>query len=155
MVLGDVERFKVVVVELDFRAFSDREAQADKDLLELVEHDIERVFLADDDFLTRQGNVDGLGLELVRERGLLDLSAARFDDGLDFGAHIVDHLADRRTVLGRNVLHALEQRGQIALFAEELDARFIECARIRSGGQLLFCGLQNALQFFFHGDSPL
>ena len=43
MVLRDVERFKVVVVELDLRAFRDREAEADEDLLELVEHDIEPV----------------------------------------------------------------------------------------------------------------
>ena len=102
-----------------------------------------------------RGDVDGLGLELVRERGLLDLSAARFDDGLDFGAHIVDHLADHRTVLGATSFMPLSNAVKLALFAEELDARLIQCARIRSGGQLLFCGLQNALQFFFHGDSPL
>ena len=150
VVLRDVERFEVIVVELDLRAFRDREAEADEDLLELVEHDVQRVLLADDDFLARQGDVDGLRLELLREGGLSDGLLPLFDDGLNLGAHVVDHLADGRALLGRNVLHALEQGGQLALFAEELDACIVERTRVRGGGKLLPGGLQNALQLFFH-----
>ena len=108
------------------------------------------MLLADDDFFARQGDVDGLGLELLCEGGRSDGFAALLDDGLDLGAHVVDHLADGRALLGRNVLHALEQGSQLALFAEEAHTRIVERTRVRGSGKLLLGGLQNALQLFFH-----
>ena len=56
---------KVVVIQLNLRTLSDREAQTEENLLELVEHDVQRMLLADDNVLTRQGNVDGLRLQLL------------------------------------------------------------------------------------------
>jgi len=48
----------------------------------------------------------------------------------------------------------LEQRGQLTLFAEELNAGLVQRARILRGSELLLRGLQNALQLFFHTNSP-
>ncbi len=95
------------MVQLNLRAFCNREAQTDEDFLELVQHDIERVLFADDDFLARQSDVDSLSLQLMCQRSLLDDFLLLVDDGLDFGAHVVDELADNRTLLCGHVLHAL------------------------------------------------
>ena len=155
MILRNVQRLKVVVVELDLRAFRDREAKTEENLLELVEDDVQRMLLADHDLVARQGNVDGLGRELLFERCLLEQLFLLVDDGLDLSANVVDELADDRALLRSNVLHTLEQSGQLALLAEELDTRFIEGACIRRRSKLLLRGLQNALQLFFHINSPL
>ena len=155
MVFRDVERFKVIVIQLDLRTFRDREAQTDKDFLQLVQYNIQRMLFADDNFFARQGHVDGFGRQLVRQRSLLDGFLLLVDDGFDFGAHIVDELADDRTFLRGNVFHALEERSQLTFFAEKAHTRLVKCAGVARCGKLIFCGLQNALQFFFHGDSPL
>ena len=155
MVLRDVQRLEVVVVELDLRALCDGEAKTEENLLELVEHDVQRMLFADHDLVARQGNVDGLGSELLFERCLLEQLFLLVDDGLDLSANVVDELADDRALLRSNVLHTLEQSGQLALLAEELDTRFIEGACIRRRSKLLLRGLQNALQLFFHINSPL
>ena len=109
------------------------------------------MLFADHDLLARQGHVDCFGLQLVRERGLLNDQLLLFDYGFDLGAHVVDELAYGRAFLCGNVLHALEERGQLSFFAKELDARFVKRARVRGGGKLFLCGLQDALQLFFHG----
>ena len=155
MILRDVQRLEVVVVELDLRAFRDREAKTEENLLELVEHDVQRMLLADDNVLTRQGNVDGLRLQLLLERSLLDQLLLLVNDGFDLRTNVVDQLTNNRTLLCGNVLHALEQRGQLTLFAEELNAGLVQRARILRGSELLLRGLQNALQLFFHTNSPL
>ena len=155
MILRDVQRHEVVVVELDLRAFCDREAQTEENLLELVEDDVQRMLFADHDLVARKGNVNGLGFELLFERCLLEQLFLLVDDGLDLSANVVDELADDRALLRSNVLHTLEQSGQLALLAEELDTRFIEGACIRCRSKLLLRGLQNALQLFFHINSPL
>ena len=107
MVLRDIQRFKIVVVKFDLRAFRDREAQTDKDFLQFVEHDIQRMLFADDDLFAGQGHVQRLGFELVREGSLLDRLFLLLNNRFDLSAHIVDHLTDGRPLLGRNILHAL------------------------------------------------
>ena len=155
MILRDVQRLEVVVVELDLRAFRDREAKTEENLLELVEDDVQRMLLANHDLVARKGNVNGLSSELFFERRLLEQLFLLVDDGLDLSANVVDELADNRALLRSNVLHTLEQSGQLALLTEELDTRFIEGACIRCRSKLLLRGLQNALQLFFHINSPL
>ena len=155
MILRNVQRLKVVVIQLNLRTLSDREAQTEENLLELVEHDVQRMLLADDNVLTRQGNVDGLSLQLLLERSLLDQLLLLVNDGFDLRTNVVDQLTNNRTLLCSNVLHALEQRGQLTLFAEELNAGLVQRARILRGSELLLRGLQNALQLFFHTNSPL
>ena len=154
MILRDVQRLEVVVIQLNLRTLSDREAQTEENLLELVEHDVQRMLLADDNVLTRQGNVDSLRLQLLLECSLLDQLLLLVNDGFDLRTNVVDQLTNNRTLLCGNVLHALEQRGQLTLFAEELDAGLVQRARILRGSELLLRGLQNALQLFFHTNSP-
>ena len=155
MILRNVQRLKVVVIQLNLRTLSDREAQTEENLLELIEHDVQRMLFADDNVLTRQGNVDGLSLQLLLERSLLDQLLLLVNDGFDLRTNVVDQLTNNRTLLCGNVLHALEQRGQLTLFAEELNAGLVQRARILRGSELLLRGLQNALQLFFHTNSPL
>ena len=155
MVLRNVQRLKVVVIQLNLRTLSDREAQTEENLLELVEHDVQRMLLADDNVLAGEGNVDGFGFELLLQRRLLDELLLLVDDGLDLRANVVNQLADNRALLCGDVLHALEQSGQLALLAEELDTRIVECTSVRCRSKLFLRGLQNTLQLFFHINSPL
>ena len=80
---SNVQRLKVVVIQLNLRTLSDREAQTEENLLELIEYDVQRMLLADDNVLTRQGNVDGLRLQLLLERSLLNQLLLLFNDGFD------------------------------------------------------------------------
>lgn len=89
MILRNVQRLKVVVIQLNLRTLSDREAQTEENLLELIEYDVQRMLLADDNVLTRQGNVDGLRLQLLLERSLLDQLLLLFNDGFDLRTNVL------------------------------------------------------------------
>ena len=61
------------------------------------------MLLADDNVLTRQGNVDSLRLQLLLERSLLDQLLLLVNDGFDLRTNVVDQLTNNRTLLCGNV----------------------------------------------------
>ena len=107
VVLRDVERLKVVVVQLDLRAGRNLKSHADDDLFELVQHDGQRVFFAQRLFLTRQGDVQRLAGKADIQRLGLQVGLGLLQHLLDVGANLVCQLADDRPLLGGELAHLL------------------------------------------------
>ena len=149
MILRDVQRLEVVVVELDLRAFRDREAKTEENLLELVEDDVQRMLLANHDLVARKGNVNGLGSELF--------SSAACSSSF-FCLSMMVSISARTSLMswpttGRSSAATsfipLEQSGQLALLTEELDTRFIEGACIRAAASCSFADCKMPCSFSF------
>ena len=130
MVFRQIQRFKIEVIFLDFRAFLDGEAHAEEDVLDALERQRQRMQMAERLRAARQRDVDFLACELVRECARLELLVLLGNQRLDLRLRLVDDLADLRAILFREGAHAAQDGREFALLAEELDADVIELREI-------------------------
>ena len=92
VVRRQVERFKVVVIQLDLRAGDDIKAHAEEDLLDLIQDEIKGMAVALPDRRAGQGDIDGLFFELLLGQGCLERPAAGFQLFFNGGAKPRSHL---------------------------------------------------------------
>ena len=130
MVLRQVQRLEVVVVLLNLRAFLDREAHAEKDVLDALERQRQRMQVAERLLAARQRDIDLLALEALLHLACLELLVLLLDQLCNLRLCLVDDLADLRTVFLRECAHAAQDRRELALLTEELDADVIELREI-------------------------
>ena len=117
---GRIERREVVVVVLDLGAFKDLEAHAREDIDELVldaRHGVERPLSLP---LARHGDVERLAFQPRRKFALLDARLRRRKVSFQLFADGVHLLAEGRALLGRDLLHLLQQRRDDARTAQKL-----------------------------------
>ena len=153
VVRRNVEGLKVVVVALDLGAFNDLVAHADKDALHLLEGDHIGVAVAHGKAFGREGDVDGLRRQALLLYPSLDGLLGFRDGFLDLHADVIDHLTDGRTLLGGDVLHALEDLLEAAFLAEDTDADLIDPVERVGLRNMLLRFLSDFFQFFFdHTD---
>ena len=151
--LAGVELGEVVFGLFDLGAFEDLKAHADEDVLNLVEHDVHRVLVAELRRFSGHGHVERLGLEAHLEHAGVERLAALVDRFLQFGAHLVCQLAHGRALLRRQAAHLLEDGGQLTLFAEVLHTQVFQrgdVVRLQNGGD---GSLAQLLQHFFHANN--
>ncbi len=118
MVRRNIQFGKIIFVVLDLRAFYDLIAHSDEDPLQFFQGDGVRMAVAYVVLLRRQGHVDDFPPHLLLTGLLRQRGARLLQLRLDSGACVVDHLADLRALLRRNILHALQDAGQFALLAQ-------------------------------------
>src|SRR5258707_7079583 len=94
MVLGDVERLKVVVGRFDFRAFYDGETDGKENVLDVLEVLTDEVVRADGAYDAGQREIDTLAGAGRFFRAGFNTFTALFDFGLDVGAQLIEFLAD-------------------------------------------------------------
>ena len=126
MPLLHIELGEVVFGKLDLAILENFKAHADEDVLDLVEHLIHRVLFADLRLRAGDGDVHGLGKQLLLHRLFLQQLAALFDGRFQYGADLIGKLTDDRPLLCAELAHLLENGSQLTLFAEIPDAQRIQ-----------------------------
>jgi len=76
--------------------------------------------------LARQGDVNAVQLQAQLPLIRLDGRKHRLQTGFHMLTDLVGQLADRRPLIRRQGTHAAQNRGQLALFAEELDPQLLD-----------------------------
>ena len=130
MVRRDVERLEVVEVVLDLRPGGDLEAGAAKDLLDAQPRQSDRMQAAALLAPSRQRDIDAPGGELALDLRALQRLAPRLDGGLHALLGLVDALAGRGPLGGRQAAQGLQLLGEGAFLAEPAHPRLIERAEI-------------------------
>ena len=138
------------MVVLHLRARLDLEAHAQKDLLELVQHLLKRVPTALHRAPARQGDVDALGGEALLQQPGRQFFAPLADLGVDGGPHLVGKGAYLWALLCGEAAHLLEDRGHLALFAEEPHPQFFQRGFAVRLGEQFFRALADFFQCFSH-----
>ena len=151
--LRGVELCKVVAFQLDLGTVHDLKAHIKEHLLDLVQHGVHGVLVAQSHLLAGDGDVQRLGLQLGLQRRLLQNGGLRLNGLFHGGTDLVCHLAHDGALLGGEAAHLLEHGGQLALFAQVLDPQRVQFRR----GLRAHDGVQRALadgfQLFFHHKS--
>ena len=81
----------------------------------------------------RQGHVDPLGGNLIRELPLRQFLGLCRKQLLKLGTRLVDDLADARTLLLCKGAHAAQERGHLALFPQKFHTDIVELAEALRG----------------------
>ena len=126
VILRQVERLKVVVVRLNLRAFLYRKAHLQKDFLDAVQRDRERMEMSDLHRAAGQRDVDLLGVDLGRQYTLGNFLGLLCEELLKLGTRLVDDLADARTFLLREGAHAAHEGRQLSLFPQNFDTYIVK-----------------------------
>ena len=107
MVLWNIERFKVIIVQLNLRTLCNLKAHADDDFFELIKHNRQRMSFADDILFARQGNVQRFGSQTQVEHLIFQLRFGLLQFFLDVASDLVCQLTDDRSFLRRQLAHLL------------------------------------------------
>ena len=126
VVARNVERFEVVVVVFDFRAFGDFVADAAEALLDALQRAGDRMQAAAQLATARQGDVDALRGQPGGQRGPFQLGLTRVQRILDLFLGHVDQRADLRPLFGRQVAQGLHHLGQFAFLAEVVNPDLLQ-----------------------------
>ena len=120
MAVGKIQPGEVVVVGLDVRPFRHRKAHVGEDGGEFVHHLADRMDAAHIGRIVehRQGDVDGLAGEALRQRGALERLAPRRDRRADRLLEAVDQRALFLALLRRHPAQRRQQRRDRALLAQ-------------------------------------
>ena len=150
MVLGDIECFEVVVIQLYFRTGHHIKAHAQEDFLELIQNQVEGVLMTDYLLLAGQGHIQTLLHQTLLQSLFLEFGTGFSQQGFDFSPDLVCQMTDYRTLLCGEGAHLLENGSQFALFAQIADPDIFQCLGILSLFQLCLGSRQNVVECFFH-----
>src|SRR5690606_6898039 len=122
----NIQRFEVVVVVLDFRAFSNAVTDMTEELLDSLKRTGNRMQSAAGFAATRQGHIDTLGSKpgaqcCLLKKGLLRIQLVLYTT---FGR--VDQGAGLRSLFGRQLAQRLHDLGQLAFLTEVLDPDLLQ-----------------------------
>ncbi len=134
------------MVALDVGAFHDAVTQAAEDVDDGIGGAQQRVAMARWPVAGRQGDVDGLAGDARLHRRLLEIALAFLQQALHLGLEHVGPLAHQGTLVAGQFAHGPQHPGELAFFAEQIDAQLLEGSGIGRGGDggggLGFEGLQ-------------
>ncbi|MNG01439.1 hypothetical protein D3C84_844200 [compost metagenome] len=121
VVAGNVERFEVVVVVFDLRAFGDAVADVGEELLDALQGAGDRMQTTGGLATARQGHINALGGQTGAEFGFFEGRLARVEHLGDAFLGVVDQRANFWPLFGRQVAQGLHHLGQFAFLAKELN----------------------------------
>ena len=136
MLRRDVERLEIVPVVLDVGAFRHGKAHVGEDRHDLLGGLAHRVDSPKRPLARRQRDVDPLGLQPRRQRGLLQHRPARRQRLLDLALDRVERLARLAPLFRRQRAQLLDQLGHPALLAERRHAEVLQRAQVAGLCQL-------------------
>ncbi len=145
MRFGNIEGLEVVPVVLDFGALHAFEAHRIEDPLDAADGARHRMQGADFLAAAGQGDVDGFRGQLARQLGFVHRPRLAFQRRRQGLLDAVDLLAEGLALLRRHAAELLQQFGDAAFLAEQIDAQLFQHTRI--GGAFDFGG-GLAAQFF-------
>ena len=137
MVLGHIQQFKIVQVQLHFGAFHHGKAHGGEAVQHFVEHQIHGMLRAHGGHGPGLGHVDGLFGEPCFLFLPGQLRLLFIQQGGELFPGLVDDLTHLGPLLGAQLPHTAQQRRQAALFAQHLHPQGVQ------GGQRF-----RAFQFF-------
>ena len=100
--------------------------------------------------LRRKGHIDLLCLQALCKKLFLDFLLMLADGLLDADAGLIDHLSDLRAILCRNILHSLQNTGELSLFAKKINLDLIDFFRRKRLLQTFMCLLPDPFQIFLY-----
>ena len=148
--LRGVELGEVVAFQLDLRAVHDLKAHVKEHLLDLIQHGVHGVLVAQSHLLAGDGDVQRLGLQLGFQSGLFQNGGLGLHGLFHGGADLVGHLAHDGALLSRETAHQLEDGGQFTLFAQVLHPQRVQFRRGLRAGDGFQSALADGFQLFFH-----
>ncbi len=126
MMLGNVERFEVVIVVFDLRTLGDFVTGSGEYLRDAINSDCDRVQAASILASPRKSDVDGFTGQFICQPGCYQLLLARLDCLLHFTFGNVDTLTGRRSFFCWQLAERFELCGEYTLFAKILDTQRIQ-----------------------------
>ena len=148
--LRGVELGEVVAFQLNLRAVHDLKAHVKEHLLDLIQHGVHGVLVAQSHLLAGDGDIQRLSLQLGFQSGLFQNGGLGFNGLFHGGADLVGHLAHDGALLGGEAAHLLEDGGQFTLFAQVLDPQCVQLRRGLRAGDGFQSALADGFQLFFH-----
>ncbi len=149
----DVERFEVVIIVFDLRAFGNAVANVGEELLDSFQSAGNRMQTASGLATARQGHVNGFGRELGRKISLLERRLARIENLCDTLFGFVDQRADFWTLISRQIPQGLHHLSQFALLAKVQNPDLLQGIDIFSALHGLKCLRDQRVQVF-HVQTP-
>ena len=122
----DVERFEVVVVVFDLRAFGNAVADVGEELFDTFQSAGNRMQTTRGLAAARQGHVNGLGGQFGGQVGLFKQCLARIENLCDTLLGNVDQGADLRTLFCRQIPQGLHHLSQFALLAKVVNPDLLQ-----------------------------
>ncbi|MNZ51215.1 hypothetical protein D3C78_690230 [compost metagenome] len=126
VVAGDVERFEVVIVVFDLRAFGDAVANTGEELFDAFQSTGNRMQTTGGLTTARQGHVNGLGGEFGSQIGFFKQCLARIKDLCDTLLGNVDQRTDLRTLFCRQIPQGLHHLSQFTLLAKVVNPDLLQ-----------------------------
>ena len=126
VVARNVEHLKIVEVIFHLRAVDNLVAHADKDLFDLVEHQVQGVLVAHRQRHAGRRDVKALLLSPQLKGGCGNGVLFLLEQGFQFAAQLVCKLTEFAALLGFELAHLLHDGGELAFFAQKVDARLLK-----------------------------
>jgi hypothetical protein len=155
MIRGDVERLEVVPVVFDLRAVGDCEPGIAEDLLDAPARARDRMQAAKRLATAGQRHIDGIARELRREFLGFERRAPRVERLRERVLRFVDLRAGGATRFRIHRAQRLEQRGDLALLAEQPHADLLEILDARGLGDFAADGVGERLQVLTFGHERI
>src|SRR5262245_24803944 len=126
MILGNIQRFEIVVVILDIWPAGDLESHTPKDIDDLIHHKRQRVNSSALPTRPGKGHIDPLVFERLGSRLLFDLPETLFDLFLEPFSQAIELLAGPRALLRRQIFQAPQHRSQSTATTQSLNANLFD-----------------------------
>ena len=151
MAFGHVEHLEIVVIQFYLRAAHHVETHTQKDLFQLVQHQLEWVAAALGRAFAGQGNVQRFVCQAGVQRRVGQLFHAGADVRVNVLPHLVGKRADHGALLGAQAAHLLQDGRHLALFAQKAHPKLVHGLFVRGSGEQLIRCAADLFQCLSHG----
>ena len=125
-----VQRFKIVIIALDFRTFCYFKAKSSKDALSIVDYLGQWMQVALRHAGTWQCNVEGFSSKFGVQRLSTQVLGLFFQRMANSVTHRIGQFTNDRTFFFRQFSHTFENRGQFPFFTQVFDTQFVNFFKI-------------------------
>ena len=129
MILGHIERLKVIVIGLDLGTVHHIKAHRLENVDHVVQNDIERMQSAGLVNLTGHGDIQLFRLQLFLLKHLLQSGGALAERRIQLLSQLVDELSHLRALLCGQRTHAAQDLGERSFFAHKPHTEVLEILR--------------------------
>ena len=140
MALLGVELVEVVLGQLHLGAVQHGEAHANEDVFQLIQGQVHGVLVPQLHLTAGDGHIQSLILQALFQSLGFQLSRGGLDGRLQGGTDLIGQLAHGGPLLGGQLAHHFQNGGELALFAQILDAQTVQFSGglgLLKGGQRL------------------
>ena len=147
-----VQTLEIVIIQLHLRALLDGVAHTEKNLLDLIDHQCQRMSGAQLGRLARQGNIQSLGSQTQSLSPGGQLAAFALQRTVQRNTQLVYQLAHSGTLLRRQLAHGFGKLGNQAFFAQVFELQLGKLLVRYSIRQLALHHFLNFFDFIKHNS---